>query len=65
MTCHCVVVRHRSLNWALRPKGFFGRPGFHYPIGLDLRGDTLASVALAIVGEITAYFNERSGGKNQ
>ncbi|MGA3799509.1 XdhC family protein [Pseudomonas fluorescens] len=37
-------------------------PGFHYPIGLDLGGDTPASVALAIVGEITAYFNERSGG---
>jgi xanthine/CO dehydrogenase XdhC/CoxF family maturation factor len=34
----------------------------HYPIGLDLGGDTPASVALAIVGEITAYLNERSGG---
>jgi xanthine/CO dehydrogenase XdhC/CoxF family maturation factor len=29
---------------------------------LDLGGDTPASVALAIVGEITAYLNERSGG---
>lgn len=37
-------------------------PGFHYPIGLDLGGDTPASVALAIVGEITAYLNERNGG---
>jgi xanthine/CO dehydrogenase XdhC/CoxF family maturation factor len=37
-------------------------PGFHYPIGLDLGGDTPASVALAIVGEITAYLNKRSGG---
>jgi xanthine/CO dehydrogenase XdhC/CoxF family maturation factor len=37
-------------------------PGFHYPIGLDLGGDTPASVALAIVGEITACLNERSGG---
>jgi xanthine/CO dehydrogenase XdhC/CoxF family maturation factor len=37
-------------------------PGLHYPIGLDLGGDTPASVALAIVGEITAYLNERSGG---
>jgi xanthine/CO dehydrogenase XdhC/CoxF family maturation factor len=37
-------------------------PGLHYPIGLDLGGDTPASVALAIVGEIAAYLNERSGG---
>jgi xanthine dehydrogenase accessory factor len=37
-------------------------PGFHYPIGLDLGGDTPASVALAIVGEITAYLNKRNGG---
>jgi xanthine/CO dehydrogenase XdhC/CoxF family maturation factor len=37
-------------------------PGLHFPIGLDLGGDTPASVALAIVGEITAYLNERSGG---
>jgi len=37
-------------------------PGLHYPIGLDLGGDTPASVALAIVGEITAYLNEHSGG---
>ncbi|EJM64175.1 XdhC family protein, partial [Pseudomonas sp. GM55] len=37
-------------------------PRLHYPIGLDLGGDTPASVALAIVGEITAYLNERSGG---
>ena len=36
--------------------------GFHYPIGLDLGGDTPASVALAIVGEITAYLNKRNGG---
>ncbi|VVN49456.1 XdhC family protein [Pseudomonas fluorescens] len=36
--------------------------GLHYPIGLDLGGDTPASVALAIVGEITAYLNQRSGG---
>ncbi|VVO13478.1 XdhC family protein [Pseudomonas fluorescens] len=37
-------------------------PGLHYPAGLDLGGDTPASVALAIVGEITAYLNKRSGG---
>lgn len=37
-------------------------PRLHYPIGLDLGGDTPTSVALAIVGEITAYLNERSGG---
>ncbi|VVN68656.1 XdhC family protein [Pseudomonas fluorescens] len=37
-------------------------PRLHYPIGLDLGGDTPASVALAIVGEITAYLNKRGGG---
>jgi xanthine/CO dehydrogenase XdhC/CoxF family maturation factor len=44
---------------ALLPEGL---PRLHYPMGLDLGGDTPASVALAIVGEITAYLNERSGG---
>lgn len=39
-----------------------GLPRLHYPIGLDLGGDTPASVALAIVGEITACLNGRSGG---
>lgn len=34
----------------------------HYPIGLDLGGDTPESVAVAVLGEIQATLNGRSGG---
>ena len=34
----------------------------HYPMGLDLGGDTPESVALAIVSEISACLNQRQGG---
>ncbi len=34
----------------------------HYPMGLDLGGDSPESVALAILAEITAVFNGRQGG---
>lgn len=34
----------------------------HYPMGLDLGGDTAESVAMAILAEITAVLNQRSGG---
>ena len=34
----------------------------HYPMGLDLGGDTPESVALAIVSEISACLNRRQGG---
>lgn len=38
-------------------------PRLHYPIGLDLGGDTPESVALAILAEITAVLNGREGGQ--
>lgn len=33
----------------------------HYPVGLDLGGDTPESIAIAILGEITAYRYKRAG----
>jgi xanthine/CO dehydrogenase XdhC/CoxF family maturation factor len=34
----------------------------HYPVGLDLGGDTPDSVALSMLSEINAVFNGRNGG---
>lgn len=34
----------------------------HYPIGLDLGGDTPESVAMAVLAEIQAVLNSRTGG---
>ena len=38
------------------------REKLHYPVGLDLGGDTPESVAMAIVSEISAVLRGRSGG---
>ncbi|MCY1532313.1 putative xanthine dehydrogenase subunit A [compost metagenome] len=37
----------------------------HYPMGLDLGGDTPESVAMAILAEISAVLNQRNGGMLQ
>lgn len=40
-------------------------PGYerlHYPMGLDLGGDTPESVALSVLSELTAHTNGRQGG---
>lgn len=49
--------------------GILGRRGeipgldrLHYPIGLDLGGDTPESVAMAVLAEIQATLNGRTGG---
>jgi xanthine/CO dehydrogenase XdhC/CoxF family maturation factor len=39
-----------------------GSSALHYPMGLDLGGDTPQSVALAILAEMTAVMNQRQGG---
>lgn len=38
-----------------------GLEALHYPIGLDIGGDTPEAIALAIMAEITASMNQRSG----
>lgn len=38
-----------------------GLEALHYPIGLDIGGDTPEAIALAIMAEITAVMNQRSG----
>lgn len=42
--------------------GLPGMDRLHYPMGLDLGGDTPESVALAALAEITAVLNQRDGG---
>jgi len=37
----------------------------HYPVGLDLGGDTPEAVALSVLAEITAVLHQRQGGKLQ
>jgi xanthine/CO dehydrogenase XdhC/CoxF family maturation factor len=38
------------------------RNALHFPVGLDIGGDTPAAVALSICSEINAVFSERKGG---
>lgn len=38
-----------------------GLEALHYPIGLDIGGDTPEAIALAIMAEITATLNQRNG----
>lgn len=37
-------------------------PTLHFPVGLDVGGDTPEAIALSISSEITAVFNDRQGG---
>jgi xanthine/CO dehydrogenase XdhC/CoxF family maturation factor len=43
------------------PQGYAaGRAVLHYPIGLDLGGDSMEATALSILAEMTAVMNQRS-----
>lgn len=39
-----------------------GLDRLHYPMGLDLGGDTPHSVAMSVLAEISAFVNGRAGG---
>ncbi|MCS3468327.1 xanthine/CO dehydrogenase XdhC/CoxF family maturation factor [Pseudomonas sp. JUb42] len=49
-----------EMDHGLREQPAFA--GLHYPVGLDLGGDTPESVALSVLAEINAVANRRNGG---
>ena len=60
------MLRHGVSAWLVVPAGLQRRPlpaQLHYPVGLDLGGDTPEAVALSVLAEITAVLHQRQGGK--
>ncbi|EIK97167.1 xanthine dehydrogenase accessory factor [Pseudomonas sp. M47T1] len=54
--------RTQRLLADMNPSRLAALPRLHYPMGLDLGGDSPESVAMAILAEIVAVFNGRQGG---
>lgn len=57
--------RSRTERLLSETPGGRSKPAFkrlHYPMGLDVGGDTPECIALSVLAEITAHFNGRDGG---
>ncbi|MBC7750327.1 MAG: XdhC family protein, partial [Candidatus Saccharibacteria bacterium] len=50
-------------SYAQDPEQYeMGMAVLHYPIGLDLGGDSMEAIALSILAEMTAVMNQRNAG---